>query len=256
MKFLLIFCLFCSIQMKLYSQSVFSLEPKKDLIIGAISIGIGIIPLIINNEPGYIPGILNSNEVNPFDRTLMFSYKINLNTFSDNILPYAMALLPVIPIIPNARYNYTVLTYSIMYSQALLLNYGTVFTLKGVIDRYRPYMYADGVPDGKEMDFHNSFPSAAASFAFLSATFLSVTFSQEFPESKWKWPVILGSYTMAAGVATMRVYSGAHFLTDVLVGAVIGSIYGGLIPILHLRNNNHNFSLVPSLNGIAVLLRF
>ena len=66
----------------------------------------------------------------------------------------------------------------------------------------------------------------------------------------------LGSYTLAVGVASMRVYSGAHFLTDVLVGAAIGSIYGSLIPILHLRNNNHNFSLVPSGNGIKFLLRF
>ena len=255
MKFLAIFCLFCCIQMELFSQSVFALEPKKDLIIGAISIGIGIIPLIINNEPGYIPGILNSNEVNPFDRIFIFSYKRNLNLFSDNILPYAMALLPIIPIIPNARYSNTVFTYSVMYSQALLLNYGTVFTLKGVINRYRPYMYADGVPDGKEMDFHNSFPSAAASFAFLSATFFSVTFSQEFPESKWKWPVILGSYTLATGVASMRVFSGAHFLTDVLVGAAIGSIYGSLIPMLHLRKNNRNFTLTPNVNGLAISLR-
>ena len=117
-------------------------------------------------------------------------------------------------------------------------------------------MYADGVPDGKERDFHNSFPSGAATFSFLSSTFLSITFSQEFPESKWKWPVILGSYTLAAGVASMRVYSGSHFLTDVFVGAIIGSMYGGLIPLLHLKNNNRNFTLTPNVNGMAISFRF
>jgi membrane-associated phospholipid phosphatase len=54
----------------------------------------------------------------------------------------------------------------------------------------------------------------------------------------------------------MRITSGSHFLTDVLAGAAIGSLYGWLIPWLHLRNNNERFTIVPLTNGIMVSLKF
>ena len=242
-------------QMNAFSQSVYTLDLKKDLFIGALSLGAGITPFLIKNEPENMPGILNKNRVNNFDRPLMFSHNRPLDLISD-YAPFGLALLPAISVIPNIEHTDVVLTYCIMYSEALLLTYGTVFSLKSAIIRYRPYMYANGVPSGKEKDYYNSFPSGAASFAFLSATFLSTTFSQEFPESKWKFPIIFGSYTLAVATGAMRILAGSHFLTDVLAGAAISSIYGWLIPWLHLRNNNDKLALIPIGNGIMVSLRF
>ena len=71
----------------------------------------------------------------------------------------------------------------------------------------------------------------------MPAAFLSTTFSQEFPESRWKIPVIIGSFTLSSFVGVTRILSGDHFLTDVLAGAAIGSLYGWLIPTLHKRNS-------------------
>ena len=254
-KVLITFCLFFFVQINAFSQTVYVLDLKKDLILGTLSLGMGIVPFFVNNEPDYVHGILNKNEINSFDRCFMFSYKKYFDLISD-YTAYGLALLPVISMIPNIKHKNTVLTYGIMYSEAVLLTVGTAFTLKRAINRYRPYMYDNGIPDGKERDFHNSFPSGSTSFAFLSSTFLSVTFSKEYPESKWKLPVILGSYTLATGIASMRIYSGSHFVTDVFIGAVIGSLYGGLIPLLHSKNNNHELALVPAGNGITVSLRF
>ncbi|GHU75710.1 hypothetical protein FACS189461_2380 [Spirochaetia bacterium] len=256
-KLLSVFCLFVSIQINIFSQSVYSVDLKKDIIIGTLSLGIGLTPFFINNEPENIPGILNKNEVNGFDRYLMFSYNKPLDLFSD-YTPYAMSLLPIISIIPNIKDKNTTLTYGIMYSESLLLVYGTEHLLKRAIIRYRPYMYADGVPAGKEKDYYNSFPSAATAFAFSSATFLSTTFSREFPESQWKLPIIIGSYTLAAGIGTMRILSGAHFTTDVLSGAAIGLLYGWIVPWLHLKNGNEdnkNFTIVPTGNGMMFVVR-
>ncbi|MDR0411846.1 MAG: phosphatase PAP2 family protein [Treponema sp.] len=42
-------------------------------------------------------------------------------------------------------------------------------------------------------------------------------------------------YTLAAEIASMRIVSGSHFLTDVLTGAAIGSFHGWIIPFLHKR---------------------
>jgi undecaprenyl-diphosphatase len=202
-----------------------------------------------------MPGILNKNEVNIFDRSLMFSYNKPLDIVSDYGV-YTLLLLPAFSIIPNIKDTKTLLTYGIMYSEAFLLTYGTVFSLKNAIIRYRPYMYTDSVPGGKEKDYYNSFPSGSTAYAFLGATFLTTTFSREFPESKWKIPLITGSYTLAVGIGAMRVFSGSHFLTDVFAGAAIGSLYGWLIPRLHLKNGNKNFKIIPAGNGMIIFLRF
>ena len=251
----LIICLLSCIKGNVFSQSVFSLDLKKDIPLSILSIGMTVTSFLINNEPVDIPYSLSRYDVNRFDRPLMFSHKRALDLISDNF-PFAMVLLPVISLMPNIRHKNTVLTYSIMYSQALLLTYGTVFTLKASVNRFRPYVYTSGIPSGRERDFHNSFPSGAAAFAFLGATFLNVTFSKEFPGSRWRLPLTIGSYTLAASVAAGRVIAGAHFLSDVILGAFIGSAYGALIPLLHLNSNNKNIAVTPRGNGITVSLRF
>ena len=250
----IVLCLFYGAQMNVFSQSLYSLDLKKDIIIGALSLGIGVSPFFISNEPENAPEIASKKMVNLLDRSLMFSYNKPLDIISD-YAPYGLALLPVISLIPNINHAGTLLTYGVMYSEALLLTYGMVFGLKKAVIRYRPYMYATGVPAGKEKDYYNSFPSGAASFAFLSAAFLSATFSREFPGSKWKFPVIIGSHIVAAGIGSMRVSVGSHFLTDVFAGAAIGSLCGWLLPWLHIKTGTEKYTIVPLGNGLMVSLR-
>ena len=52
--------------------------------------------------------------------------------------------------------------------------------------------------------------------------------------SPWRLPVCIGSYAVALGVAASRVLSGNHYITDVLVGALIGAACGAVVPLLHL----------------------
>ena len=242
-------------QTNIFSQSIYSVSIKNDAIIGALSLGIGICPFFINNEPENIPGVLNKNEVNSFDRLFVASYKKPLDLISDYYITIALASLPVISIIPNIKNSNTLLTYGIMYAESLLLTYGTVFSLKNAINRFRPYMYTSGIPNGKENDYHNSFPSSATAFSFLGATFLSTTFSREFPNSKWKFPIAIGGYTLAAGVGAMRIMAGSHFLTDVFVGTAIGSLYGWLIPRLHLETDTKKYAIVPTGNGVIISVK-
>ena len=183
----------------------------------------------------------------------MFSYNKNLDYFSDYFFSTALAALPVISVIPKIKNSTVLISYGVMYAESLLLTYGTVFSLKAMVNRYRPYMYGNGVPNGKEGDYHNSFPSSATAFAFLGVTFFTTTYSHGFPESKWKTPLIMGAYTLAAGVGAMRILAGGHFLTDVFAGAAIGSLYGWLVPWLHLDGNK--FTIVPKVNGVTLSLR-
>jgi undecaprenyl-diphosphatase len=253
-KWLLATCLL-SVAAHGFSQSVFTYSVPKDLIIGAAALGVGLVPFIAHNEPDTIPGKQNRDDVNPFDRPFMFSYNKPLDMVSDYGV-YSMLLLPALSVVPNIRDTGTLLTYGIMYAEAFALTFGTKNLLKNAIIRYRPYMYADGVPAGKEDDYHNSFPSGSTAYAFLGAGFLSATYSQEFPESRWKIPIIAGSYTLAASVASMRILSGSHFLSDVLTGAAIGTLYGWLLPALHKRQTAESrLSILFPGNGVIVSVK-
>ena len=252
-KYFLVFC-FCTAAYSLYSQSVFTYDIKKDIIIGGLSLGVFASPFFVENTPSQIPDSLNKNDINDFDRSLMFPYNKPLDMISDYGV-YGMLVLPIVSVFGSAHDINAWLTYGIMYTEAFLLTFGTKDLLKNAIIRYRPYMYEGGVPTGQEDDYYNSFPSGSTSLAFLSATFLSTTFIQEYPDSQWKFPVIIGSYSLAAAVSAIRITSGAHFITDVLTGAVIGSFYGWIIPFLHKNNSNNNVTVNVAPNGLLVSLK-
>jgi membrane-associated phospholipid phosphatase len=239
-----------------HSQSIYTHDLKKDISIGFLSIGLAVSPFFVNNEPDQIPGFLKTNDVNAVDRSFMFPYNRPLDIISDYGV-YGILILPVISFMGDLTDKNRLLTYGIMYAETFLSTFGTITLMKHAIIRYRPYMYADGIPDGKEDDYYNSFPSGSTAYAFLGATFLSTTFSQEYPESKWKLPVVIASYTLACGIASMRIISGSHFFSDVFVGAAIGSLYGWLIPMLHIKNiNKNNLSMNFTGNGVLVSLSF
>jgi membrane-associated phospholipid phosphatase len=238
-----------------YSQSVFTYDLKKDLVLGAAALGVFATPFFVHNEPADIPTDLDKENINMLDRSLIFSYNKSLDTISDYSV-YGLLLLPALSLAGNIKDPKAWLTYGIMYAEAFCLTFGTKDLLKNAIIRYRPYVYSGGTPDGMMTDYYNSFPSGSTALAFLSAGFLSASFSAAYPDSKWKIPVITGAYTLAAGVAACRIVSGSHFLTDVLTGAAIGSLYGWVIPILHKRQSDDNFSFNFTGNGFIASLKF
>lgn len=254
-KFFIAFCSFL-MSFNVYSQSIFTYDLKKDIILGIGALGIFASPFFVNNEPTNIPAELNKEDVNMLDRGLMFPYNRILDKISDYGV-YGLLVLPALSLVGNIKDKKAWLTYGIMYAEVFALTFGTKDLLKNAIIRYRPYMYSGGIPDGMMNDYYNSFPSGSTALAFLSAGFLSATFSAEYPDSKWKIPIIAGSYTLATGIAACRIYSGSHFLTDVLVGAAIGSLYGWVIPLLHKKQNDGNkIAINFTGNGFIASMKF
>jgi len=61
---------------------------------------------------------------------------------------------------------------------------------------------------------------------------------------------------LATGVAACRIASGSHFLTDVFVGAAIGSLYGWAVPLLHKKQNKQsNVAMNITGSGFIVALK-
>ena len=95
---------------------------------------------------------------------------------------------------------------------------------KHLIHRNRPYeIFYQDVADGKVVVHYlfntfvsNSFPSGHAAFAFAIAAALNVIYKNK----------LLYLYPVALWLGLTRVYVGAHFPSDVLAGAVLGTIVG------------------------------
>ena len=196
-------------------------------------------------------------KINPVDRSLIYPYHQTLDAIS-TAGAYTSLILPGISVLGHMDDGKVLMRYALMYGESFLLTTATKELMKRTIDRNRPYWYFGEIPPGEEDDYQNSFPSGHTSYAFMGATFLSYTFSKEYPKSRFKWPVVAGSYAIATGVGVLRIRSGNHFFTDVIAGAAIGSFFGWIIPRLQLKTGDEqtNISLYPRNNGLSLEVRF
>ncbi len=137
-------------------------------------------------------------------------------------------------------------TYGLMYIETGILTYGVTEITKLLSRRIRPYAYNSEIPLAEKMksdEAKKSFFSGHTSLSFASAVFLAQTYSAVYPESRWKPAVWSAGLSAAALVGILRILSGKHFPSDVLVGALVGSFLGFVIPSLHEveHGTNHEF---------------
>lgn len=191
------------------------------------------------NQVDYNGETFSRNRVNSFDRIFMHPYSKTMDLVGTAICGASL----LFPLVNLATANSQWIKIGTMYAETLLFAFGIKDLIKICENRARPYMYFDGYPqdevDGG--DWNNSFPSGHTTMAFAGASFAAFVFSQYF-DGVPRLAVICGSSVLAAGTALCRIMSGNHFLSDVIVGAVIGSASGILIPLLH-RNVDFNKDL-------------
>ncbi len=106
------------------------------------------------------------------------------------------------------------------------------FILKIMIQRARPFQInLVSIPEmlmSKSYEIWNfSFPSFQAMLVFSALPILS----KEFRKIKWMWIVF------AVLVALSRVYFGVHFLSDVIIGGILGYLIGMFVIKLEEKNN-------------------
>lgn len=126
-----------------------------------------------------------------------------------------------------------------MYAESLLLTWGLKELGKALFARERPYMYFDGYPQDEleNGEYLQSFPSGHAALAFTGASFFSSALSRYLKDSPWRIPLTAASFACATAASALRVGSGNHFPSDVVVGAAIGVVSGFMVPWLHSLNS-------------------
>ncbi len=177
--------------------------------------------------------IRDKSDVNSFDRLVMNSYSKNLDMVGTG-LQFATLLTPAV-LLGAPKEDYWKI--GIQYVETIGLAYGVNKLAKLCVSRDRPYMYFSGAPEDKieDGDFEKSFFSGHSTRSFAAASFTSCMFCRYFPDSDWKLPVIISSYTLATTTAVMRLASGNHFMSDVITGAVVGGGIGILVPWINSK---------------------
>ena len=97
---------------------------------------------------------------------------------------------------------------------------GLNFVVKAIVKRPRPDL-GPGLPPLGGAPSSLSFPSAHATSSFAVATAMTRVDSVAFPFV----------FTLALTISLGRPYLGMHYPSDVLVGAVLGTILGLVVPL-------------------------
>ena len=210
----------------------------------------------------YNPAEYDKNNIPDLDMLFARPYSKGLHITGTITCGLALLTPAVFGILPSNEW----LTIGTMYAETLLYANGIKEWLKLVIYRARPYMYFDNYPVKKleDGDWNCSFPSGHTTLAFAGASFTAMVFCQCFPDSKWKYAVSGAAFGIAALTGALRMASGNHFFTDVLAGAVIGTVCGFAVPYMHTRpfyakfeNNRHGYTEMSlNLSGINLAFSF
>lgn len=141
------------------------------------------------------------------------------NTIFDSLMPLVTRLgsgefLFVVAIVLLLGARGKKKTAGILLLAGLASSYYVTAVLKDIFARPRPFTL---IPYAHVLAGENgySFPSAHTTMAFMAALILSRFF---------KRPALF--FTLALLVAFSRVYIGVHFVTDVLAGALVGTLIG------------------------------
>lgn len=253
-KTLTVFQIFLLLSFHLRGQDKFSLSyPQEAVILGSGS-ALALISLFIEQQASINPQeifLLDKNQINLFDRPATYYYSKNLSLTSDVLLIATVSLPLSFLFIEKTKED--IFSIGVMYLETLTLTYGLTNLTKNIVNRYRPYAYNSDVPLSEKLnlDTKQSFFSGHTSAAFASAVFFSTIYSDQISNEKSKTLVWAGSLTLASSVALLRYFSGKHFPTDIIAGAVVGGLIGYGVPKLHQKNSNLSLSFTSSSNLIS-----
>lgn len=205
---------------------------------------------------------LTPADVNSLDRTGARSWSPAWDHRSDlarNALLGVAALAALAPPALERQWREAA-TLGILFAQTGLLLQGTTGSLKGMVDRRRPWHYNDGLSPGERHrlaveagdDASRSFPSGHASSAFALAVLLPTLWTDVHGRSTASDALWAVSLSAAAFASYARVAAGQHYPTDVLAGAALGAGIGYLVPALHRRGAPARLQVTAGPGGVRV----
>jgi membrane-associated phospholipid phosphatase len=151
----------------------------------------------------------------------------------------------------------------VMYTESLAITSAMYTLCAGAIDRSRPLVYGgEEVPLEKKLSnnsqrsFYAGHTAATASASFFAAK----VYSDLHPNSKFRTYFWIISAALPAVTAYYRYEAGQHFLSDNILGYVIGASTGILVPQLHKNKNLDHVTIYPAIwpkaKGLGIAYNF
>jgi membrane-associated phospholipid phosphatase len=251
-SFIMITAVILCTSSSLFAQAPYTISWEKDgYIIGAGTIT-GFAALALDKSVHSLTLLevsqLSRESVNWFDRNAIYRYSSSASHASDVL--YTIAFAAPSALLADQSIRKDLQTITLMYLETFGWVGSVTELTKASVRRLRPFVYNPDVPfDNKSSsDSRKSFLSGHSSVAFASAAFISTVYSDYNPNSEWKPYIWAGSLLTASVVGILRYEAGAHFPTDIIASAVVGSVIGYTIPWLH-RVGKENISIIPCAPG-------
>ncbi|MDB5224167.1 MAG: PA-phosphatase [Chitinophagaceae bacterium] len=224
---------------------------KKDAPVIGLGVGLSFLgfTLIQNKKDLTLADLATKtkDKIPSFDRGNAGFYSDKIN--KDSYVPfYAAFAMPVAMLMLNKNERRDASSILIMYVESLSIT-SALFTLAaGAIDRSRPLVYGPSkAPDNERIKAKNqrSFYAGHTAASATGTFFAAKVFSDLNPGSKAKPFVWVIAAAIPAVVGYMRYKSGYHFLSDNILGYVLGAASGILIPEWHKTKAYKNISFIP-----------
>ena len=119
----------------------------------------------------------------------------------------------------------------VVFTEAISVNGALVTTAKYIVQRPIPRVYS-GAASAHDPGNYRSFYSGHTSLTFAALSTASVTLNRRYGLTWQPW---VATAIVGASVAMERVFAGQHFYSDVVVGAIAGTLTGIGVARLHLR---------------------
>lgn len=117
--------------------------------------------------------------------------------------------------------------FSYVFGICFLSGVGLNYLLKTIIARPRPYVSHPEIQNLTDT-LGNSMPSSHALCVVVLSAFLCYYVFKNTKSPLWRSITVSASVVMIALTWTSRLYLGMHYLTDILVGAIIGVVISAL----------------------------
>lgn len=185
-------------------------------------------------------GMMNEkdiSQINFLDHSFAGNWDVEAKSYGKVIVNVSIYLVPIslLLYIGNIKRRLALL---LIYSEGYVLTESFTGLAKGVVYRLRPFAYIPTSSiqkfsqDSKEelledlanYDISNSFFSGDVSISAFGLVFFALSFGFFYPESRFKTLVWILSFLGIMLTCYFRVQSGKHFPTDVIIGAVVGSL--------------------------------
>ncbi len=227
-------------QLPVFSQSPYQFNWKKESMITALGLSTwGTSYVVGSTVNGFSPEQINElsrARVNSFDRGATFNQSFLADKSSDH-LALGAKLLPIL-FLAGDRTRSDFQEIALLYAETYLVANGLTTLTKSAVRRPRPFVFNEDVPlddklgRGARYSFFSGHTSKTAAMSFFTAK----VYADFHPDSEWRPFIWAAAAAVPAVTGYMRVKSGKHYPTDVMVGYAVGALSGILVPHLHKRN--------------------